>query len=703
MPSKVLSIITIETKTMSNNKYDYINRELSWLSFNERVLQEAEAPETPLLTRIKFLGIFSNNLDEFFRVRVATLKRVLSVNKEAKLALGFNPKKTLNQIQEIVVKHQDKFEKIYNDIKRQLAKNNIYIIDEKKLTKAQGKAVKDYFHDKVRPALIPLMITEIPDFPHLKDGSIYLAVSLDKEDKSKKKRFALIEVPTHKLSRFYVLSTSNNKTHVILLDDVIRYCLEDIFAIFGYDQYGAYTIKITKDAEIDIDTDVSKSFLELIDTSIKRRSHGLPVRFIYDSEMATDHPDMLNFILDKLHITEADNIISAGRYHNFKDFMKFPRLGALRFTGAEFPPLQHPAINPNHRLFLLLEQQDIMLHFPYQSYHPVIDFLREAAIDPYVKYIKITLYRLAGSSNIIEALINARNNGKEVTAVLELQARFDEEANIKWAKLMQESGIKVLHGIQDTKIHAKLCLVGRKNADNSIAHYAYISTGNFNEDTANIYADDSLFTAHEGITQDIKQLFDLVEMKTFVQPFQHLLVSPFFMQDQLCKLIDVEIENAKAGKTAYLIAKLNSLNDRAMIDKLYEAAEAGVKLHLIVRGICCLATDIPELKSNINAISIVDKYLEHSRILVFANGGEEKYFIASADWMERNLRHRIEVACPIYDKKLQQELRKMLDLQLNDNQKARYLNHPKGNVFKKNKKAPLNAQTAIYQYLSGRK
>lgn len=688
---------------MSNNKYEYINRELSWLSFNERVLQEAEDEETPLLTRIKFLGIFSNNLDEFFRVRVATLKRVLSVNKEARLALGFSPKKTLNQIQEIVVIQQDKFEKIYNDIKRQLSKNNIFIIDEKKLTKAQGKAVKAYFHDKVRPALIPLMISDIDEFPHLKDGSIYLAVSLDKADKSKKKRYALIEVPTHKLSRFYVLPTSNNKTHVILLDDVIRFCLEDIFAIFGYDQYDAYTIKITKDAEIDIDTDVSKSFLELIDTSIKRRSFGLPVRFIYDDELLTAHQDMLNFILDKLHITEADNIIGAGRYHNFKDFMKFPRLGALQFTGDVYPPLQHPAINPNHRLFLLLDNQDIMLHFPYQSYHPVIDFLREAAIDPHVRFIKITLYRLANNSNIVEALINARKNGKEVTAVLELQARFDEEANIKWAKQMQESGIKVLHGIQDMKIHAKLCLVGRRNPDLSISHYAYISTGNFNEDTANVYADDSLFTAHDGITKDIKQLFDLVEMKTFVQPFQHLLVSPYFMQDQLCSLIDVEIANAKAGKKAYLIAKLNSLNDMAMIDKLYEAAEAGVKLHLIVRGICCLATHIPELKNNINAISIVDQYLEHSRILIFANGGDEKYFIASADWMERNLRHRIEVACPVYDKKLQNELRKMIDIQLNDNQKARYLNHPKGNVFKKNKKPKLNAQIAIYQFLSGKK
>lgn len=679
-------------------KKKYINRELSWLSFNERVLQEAEDADMPLLERIKFLGIFSNNLDEFFRVRVATLKRILDVNREAKLNLGFSPKKTLVQIQEIVLKHQNKFERIYNEIKRKLAQNHIYIINEKKLTKKQGLAVKNYFHEKVRPALVPLMLDEKTEFPHLKDGSIYLAVSLIKLDGTKKQRFSLIEIPTHKLSRFHVMTEVKNKTHIILLDDVIRYCLEDIFAIFGYDKFDAYIIKITKDAEIDIDIDVSKSFLELIDTSIKRRSYGQPVRFIYDHQMTEEHPEIFKYITEHLHVDEEDNIIPAGRYHNFKDFMKFPKLGPPEIRPRETPPLPHPATNPKNSLFTLLDQQDIMLHFPYHSYHTVIDFLREAAIDPKVKYIKITLYRLASKSNIVEALINARKNGKEVSAVLELQARFDEEANIKWAKQMQENGIIVLHGLQDIKIHAKLCLVGRQNLDGSMSEYAYVSTGNFNEDTAQVYADDSLFTAHKGLTKDIKQVFDLIEMRTYVRQFEHLLVSPYFMQSQLCQLIDNEIENARQNLPAYIIAKLNSLNDRAMIDKLYEAAEAGVKIQLIVRGICCLNPYLPQLNGNISAVSIVDKYLEHSRILVFGNAGNEKYYIASADWMERNLRHRIEVACPIYDEKIQQELRKMIDIQLSDNQKARYLNHPDGNVFIKNKQEPVNGQNAIYQY-----
>ncbi|OWY21507.1 polyphosphate kinase 1 [Sphingobacteriales bacterium UPWRP_1] len=681
-----------------STKKKYINREISWLGFNDRVLQEAEDESMPLLERIKFLGIFSNNLDEFFRVRVATLKRITNVNKEARMNMGFSPKKTLEQIQEIVFKQQNKFERIYNEIKRSLAQKKIFIINEKKLTRKQGLEVKNYFHEKVRPALVPLMLDANTEFPHLKDGSVYLAVSLRKLDGTKRQRFSLIEIPTHKLSRFYVMEQAKGKTYIILLDDVIRYCLEDIFAIFGYDEYHAYTIKITKDAEIDIDTDVSKSFLELIDNSIKRRSFGQPVRFIYEEKMPDEHPEMFTYITSRLDIDADDNMLPAGRYHNFKDFMKFPRLGISDINSIELPPLPHPATNPKHSLFSLLDRQDIMLHFPYHSYHTVIDFLREAAIDPRVKYIKITLYRLARNSNVVEALINARKNGKEVTAVLELQARFDEEANIRWAKQMQENGIIVLHGLQDLKIHAKLCLVGRQLPDGSHREYAYISTGNFNEDTARIYADDSLFTAHTGIIKDIKQVFDVVELKTYVRQFQHLLVSPYFMQDQLCALIDQEITNARQSRPAYIFAKLNSLNDRAMIDKLYEAAEAGVKIKLIVRGICCLNPFLEQLHHNIEAISIVDKFLEHSRVLIFANGGNEKYYIASADWMERNLRHRIEVACPIYDPKIQQELRKIIDIQLSDNQKARYLNHPDNNVFVRNKQKPVNAQNAIYHY-----
>ena len=681
-------------------KYSYINRELSWLQFNERVLQEAADKRNPLLSRLKFLGIFSNNLDEFFRVRVATLRRLLAINREAKTALGFSPKKTLSEIQKIVVEQQDKFENIYTDICQRLTQQRIFIVSEHELLPEQGTIVRSFFHDTLRPLLVPLMLDAIPTFPSLRDGSIYLALYLQKKQTKDKYHYALIELPRpEKLSRFFVFNQTEQGTYVMLIDDVIRYCLNDIFAIFGYDNCKAYTIKITKDAEMDLDADVSKSFLELLAIGLKKRRQGRTVRFVYDNDI----PDgLLRFIIKKMSLQKED-IIAGGRYHNFKDFMNFPSLGTPELNNRPNSPLLHKDIDPQKSLFALIKQQDIMLHFPYHTYHHVIDLLREAAIDPQVRYIKMTLYRVARHSNIINALVNARQNGKHVVVVIELQARFDEEANIEWAKILQESGIHVVHGQQGIKVHSKLCLIGRKE-DNHIIHYASIGTGNFHEGTARLYADDMLMTANSDIANEVAKLFGYLENHLPVS-FKHLLVSPSQMIDKLFVLIDREIKHAKQGKKALIIAKLNSLSDETMIDKLYAASIAGVQIRLIVRGICSLIPQIKGMSNNIEVISIVDKYLEHSRIYVFHNNGDEQYYLSSADWMERNLYRRIEVACPIYDPKLKAELAMMLNAQWNDNTKARYINNANNNQYRTDNEPhnPIRAQNVIYDYFKEHK
>lgn len=674
---------------MSKQK-NYLERDISWLYFNERVLQEAADESVPLLMRLKFLGIFSNNLDEFFRVRVAVHQRLARLN----YAEALKHRKILKQIQQIVLRQQTQFDDIYHEITAELGEHHVHIIDEQQLTTEQGKLVRAYFHDTVRPLLVPIMLGHATPFPALRDGSIYLALRLAQGKKNAHPRYALIELPTQKLSRFFVFEQQYN-TYVMLLDDVVRYCLTDIFAIFGYNDCSAYTVKITKDAEIDLGDDVSKSFLELLSLGVKKRKFGDVVRFIHDQHI---DEDLLALLVKKLHIRKTDNVIAGARYHNFKDFMRFPNVGPALLNKRPDPPLLHPASDARHSLFKLVKQQDVMLHFPYHSFHPIIDFLREAAIDPKVLFIKITIYRLARLSNIINALINARKNGKQVTATVEIQARFDEEANITWLKILQENDIKVLHGQQGVKIHSKLILVGRREND-KIVLYSNISTGNFHEGTAQTYADDSLLTAKPAITREVAAVFDLIEQKARIeQVFKHLLVAPNNMLSQILGFIDTEIKNARQGKPAYIIAKLNSLNDDETIQKLCDAAEAGVKITLIIRGICTLVPKTLLQSKNISSISIVDKYLEHSRIYLFADGGKERIYISSADWMERNLHHRIEVACPIYDPQIKQEIKTMLQYQLADNTKARWLVPPLTNTYRTNDEAPFRYQNEMYDY-----
>lgn len=677
---------------MITKKVLLINRELSWLAFNERVLQEANDKSVPLIERIKFLGIFSNNRDEFFRVRVATLKRIVKHQKKAEELMGENPTLLLDKIQKTVIEQQNKFETIYQGILKELGKKNIAILNEKELSRTQGTFVKNYFKDKIMPTLFPIMLDNSMPFPYLKDKSGYLIIKLGKTEKEKKSKYALIEVPTDVHSRFVVLPKEKEKNFIILLDDVIRYCLEDVFQNFEHNYIESYNIKLTRDAEIDMDNDISKSFVEKISKGLKARKKGQPVRLVYDSRIA---PDILEFIMKKIKLGKEDNPIPGGRYHNFKDFISFPNVGAPDLSYKKIQPVKHPDLKNQRSVFKVISQKDVMITYPYQSFDHIIDMLREASIDPKVQSIKITLYRAGKVSNVVKALINAVKNGKTVTAVIELRARFDEESNIHWAEKLQEEGAKVIYGVPSLKVHSKMfCITRKEGGKNKL--YAHIGTGNFNEDTSKVYTDHSLLTADPRITEEVEKVFGFYEDNFKSGNYKHLLVSPFFMRKRLIQLIDQEIKNAKAKKPAYIILKLNNLVDAIMIKKLYEASASGVKIKLIVRGICSLVAGVKGISDNIEAISIVDKFLEHSRVFVFCNAGEEKYFISSADWMTRNLDHRSEVAVPVYDKNIQLQLKKIIHTLWSDNTKARVLGSTQNNEYKKSKGKKIRAQEELF-------
>ncbi|OIP05346.1 MAG: polyphosphate kinase 1 [Bacteroidetes bacterium CG2_30_32_10] len=529
----------------------------------------------------------------------------------------------------------------------------------------------------------------------LKDTAIYLAVHMKKKDGSIKDNYALMKVPSSSVSRFLVLPRILENKYIILIDDVIRYCLEDIFLMFDYDTYSAYTIKFTRDAELDLDNDVSKSYIELISEGLKQRKLGRPVRFIYDKDIPID---LLKILSKKFNISSKDIPIAGDRYHNFKDFMSFPNLGSKELEFSATPPLPHKSLVNAKSIFAAIRQKDIMLHYPYHSFQYIIDLLREASIDPYVKSIKMTFYRLARNSNVINSLINAARNGKLVTVYLELQARFDEKANLFWSEKLQEEGVNIIQGIPKLKVHCKLLLIKRKEG-NKISYYTNIATGNFNEDTAKIYADDSLLTANEKIGVEAEKVFEMFETKYKPVRFNTLIVSPFSQRNFFIRMINNEMVNAKAGKKARIIIKLNNLVDQAIIKKLYQASNAGVKIRLIIRGICVLKPHVKGLSENIRVISIVDKFLEHSRLFYFYNNGKENMYISSADWMSRNFDYRIEVGCPINDVDIKKELLKMLEIQLNDNTKARIITADNHNEYKKTDSSiVVRSQIDIYNY-----
>lgn len=683
---------------MVKTKKKFINRELSWLEFNGRVLQEAEDPSTPLIERLRFLGIFSSNLDEFYRVRVATLNRFIELNKGDSEALNFNPRKVLKEISRIDKEQQLTFGRVFRGLVRKLARENVRLINEKQLTPDRAAFILKHFTENVRSQLYPIMLPNLKASV-LSDNSIYLGISLEKSTQPEEKpQYAVIRIPTPPLSRFLLLPAEEDTLYIMMLDDVIRYCLGEIFNIFGYDIFHSYTFKFTRDAELDIDNDVSKSFLEIMSESLKQRKSGAAVRFVYDKSMPAA---LLTMLRQKLNISESDTFIKSGRYHNFKDFISFPEINRPGFRLPHLTPLNHPLLPAHESIINSLTRQDVMLHYPYQSFQTIIGLLHEASIDPAVRAIKMTLYRVANDSKIVNALINAARNGKTVTVFMELQARFDEEANIHWAGKLQDEGVHIIQGIPGFKVHCKLLLIRRKEQGKNV-YYANIGTGNYNEETARIYADDSLLTSHKGIVGEVNKVFHLIESKYNPPQFKHLIVAPFQMRNHLYRLINREVKLAKKGKEALIILKLNNLVDDKMVKKLYQASNAGVKIQIICRGTCTLVPGITGQSENISVISIVDRFLEHSRVFFFNNDGKPDYFISSADMMVRNLDNRIEVACPIYDPAIQQELKTMLDIQLSDNTKARWVNHEITNAYKDKGTLPaVRSQEEIYKYLSG--
>ena len=676
-----------------------IARDISWLSFNYRVLQEAADETVPLKERIKFLGIFSNNLDEFFRVRVAALKRMIEMGQKANMHLEQSPGMILEEIQDKVLEQQKEFDRIWNEIIRELKKQKIYLVNDTQLNRTQKRFVLDYFNEEVRSNMVPLMIESIQAFPTLNDKSIYLACTLSKKDKSIPKRFALVSIPARRLSRFIILPSRQNEKHIILLEDIIRYCLPHIFSFFEYDTFSSHIIKVTRDAEIDIDNDISTSLIQKIEKGLKNRKKGKPVRFIFDKDI---EPSLLTYLVKRLGLSQKDNLIAGGRIHNFKDFINFPEAVFSQKTTRK-KPFVHPLLQNFTRVTDVVLKKDVLLNFPYHSFDSVIDLLREAAIDPQVTHIKITCYRLASRSKIINALTNAVRNGKQVTAVIELRARFDEENNLEWKEELEEAGVKVLIGVHNMKVHAKLCMI-KKVVNKQTTHFGFVSTGNLNESTAKIYGDHCLLTSDRNIMADVNRIFHYLEQpKTrehFLKACKTLLPSPVNMRKQLILLIDKEIKAAKTGKPSSIILKMNSLSDEILITKLYEAARAGVDIRMVIRGIFCMRTENKKFKIPVQAISIVDEYLEHARVLIFHNGGKEKTYISSADWMVRNLDHRIEAACPIFEKEIQQELKYILQIQLSDNIKARKLDNDLDNQYvnPRNTKK-IRSQVETYNYL----
>lgn len=673
-----------------------LNREISWLYFNDRVLQEAADPSVPLIERIHFLAIFSSNLEEFYRIRVATLNRLAKLNDQSSELLGYNPKEILNQIKVNVINQEHKFKHLFETIIiKELAAHKIFIINETQLNASQGQFVKDFFREKVLSTLVPIMIHKEDKLPELKDQSIYFLIKLTKAKDKKAFKYALIEIPTDHLSRFIVLPSSNQLKYILLLDDIIRYCLDEIFFIFDYDKIDAYSIQLTRDAEFDLDHNVSDKFIEALSKGLQKRRNGEPMRLLYDVDMPTD---MLTYLVSSLNL-RADGLILGARYHNFKDFIQFPNIGTPALEYAKVHPVPVKNLSTDKSIFPQIAAKDYLISTPYQSFDYVIRFLREAAINPKVKEIRITLYRLAAGSNVINALINASKNGKKVHCLVELQARFDEQANINWAKQLEEGGVIVHYGMPDHKVHSKTCLVTRIEKGKQV-HYAYLATGNFNEKTAELYCDHSLFTANPLITTELVNFFKGLQKKMPHKRYKQLIVSPHGSRQKFNQLIKKEIKLAKSGKDAYVILKMNSLSDENIIAKLYEASNAGVKIRLIIRGMCCLIPGIKNFSENIEVISIIDKYLEHARVWIFSNGGNELIYLSSADLMTRNLDHRVEIGFPILDQDIKKEIRGIIDIQLKDNTKAREINQLNDNRYVQSRsKKTHRAQKDIYTYL----
>ncbi|WP_323937846.1 polyphosphate kinase 1 [Aeromonas hydrophila] len=680
---------------MSTDK-QYEEKELSWLSFNERVLQEAMDKTVPLIERVRFLGIFSSNQDEFFKVRVSDVKRRILINEvhggddEAKVLL--------RAIQQKVMALGEAFDNTYKELLIALARHNIFLVNEYQLSESIQQWLRVFFKEKVLRHIIPILLNkEVNPVKFLKDEYTYLAIEMKKNGQVI--QYALVEVPTDDLPRFFQLPPegTRRKKQIIILDNVIRFCLDEIFkGFFDYDEIAAYAVKLTRDAEYDLSDQLDLSLVDKMSDGLKQRLTAMPVRFVYEREMPAA---MISFLKLKLQISSYDAIMPGGRYHNFKDFIGFPNVGRDYLENPKLPALDCRDFDGFVNAFDAITKQDILLYYPYHKFHHFTELVRQAAFDPAVSAIRINIYRVAKKSRIIHSLIDAANNGKKVTVVVELRARFDEAANIDWANILTDAGVKVVFGVPSLKIHSKLCLITRHEQGEAV-RYAHIGTGNFNEKTAKIYTDFSLLTRHPDITAEVEGVFEYIEYPYRRYKFNHLLVSPINSRRQLYRLIDNELANAKVGQPSGITLKINNLVDRDLINRLYAAGQAGVPIQMIIRGMCALRPGVPGLSDNIRVISIIDRFLEHPRVMVFHNKGNPQLYISSADWMSRNIDGRIEVGTPIYDERLKQRILDILELQLSDTCKARVIDADQQNEYvKRGNRRKIRSQVAIYDYL----
>lgn len=676
-------------------KKRYVRREIAWLSFNERVLQEAEDHSVPLLERWKFLGIFSNNMDEFFRVRVAALKQMSRVEEQAERILGQNPVEMLERIQEIVLEQKLRFREAYKVIRSEMEEEGIYLINETELDEEQAKFVQKFFNDSLRATLYPIMVSG-DSFPDLNDGATYLAVRMMKDKKEEPTfRYSILRVPNHVLPRFIELPGEAGKKYFIMLDDIIRFSLHTIYQIFNFDNISAYSVKLTRGAHISVAYDLSESFLQTLTKSLKSRYKGEIVRFEFDSEMPHD---VFKFLKKRLKLKKGEVIIPGGRYLSSRDLMHFPDVGNSELQYKSLPRLKHPDFDGQRSLTEVVERKDVMVFTPYHTFNYLLDLLREAALDPVVSHIYCTVYRVAKDSNVMAALINAVRNGKKVTVVVEPRARFDEQSNIFWSNRLTEEGVNVIYGRKGLKIHSKMVLIERNKKKKKKRFTAVISSGNFNELTARIYSDLLFFTSDEDICKEVHKIFHFLDGGIIMNNFRTLLVSPFNLRSKINRLINREISIAKKGEEAEIHLKTNNLEDYDIIQNLYKASKAGVKIYLNIRGICSL---IPGAKysQNIEGRGIVDRFLEHSRIYKFHNGGENEVYIGSADWMQRNFDHRVEVVIPVKDESLKEQLLDILEIQWNDAAKARSWNAGEVNEYiSSNEEEDVGSQLKLYEY-----
>lgn len=677
------------------NSFPYTNRDVSWLSFNFRVLQEARDPAVPLLERLKFLAIYSSNLDEFFRIRVAGIRKLKKVGKKTKAQLDFDPSQLLKDIHSIVNRQQEEFSTVFEQvIVPELRRHHIFILRRLDLNEEQKQFAEQYFQDNLLPFVMPVLLVKHKINPFLANAHLYLAVHLRQKKKPlSDSEYALVKIPSDQLPRFVTLPSASDRHDVIMLDDIVRHSVSRLFP--GYDIQDAYSIKLTRDGDLHIEDEYSGDLVQKIKSSLQKRQVGPASRFVYDREMP-DH--LLAYLKDTFDLRKND-MLPEGRYHNNFDFFKFPDFGLSHLKYKALPPLHHPVLHHAEHPFEAISQKDQLLHVPYQSFQSVVHFFERAANDPTVTHIKVIQYRVAKHSKILQALIEAVHRGKQVSAFVEIKARFDEATNLEWGEKLEKAGVRVHYSFPGVKVHSKLALIRRvENGHPKL--YAYLGTGNFHEETAKVYSDFGIFTADPRLTAEVSNVFSFLEnVKLPSQPFQHLLVGKFNLRSKLYDLIDHEIEAAQAGKPSGMILKLNSLEDKEIILKLYEASRAGVPIKLIVRGICCLVPGIPGLSDTIQIISIVDRFLEHARVLIFHHDGQELMYLSSADWMERNLSYRIETSFPVLDPDIRKEIRTVIDLQLNDNVKARIIDRFDTNEYlRTGSDIPVRAQLETYFY-----